>query len=585
MMKWIRWKGFAAFVVLFFLIALVWLVVVDWMAEKAIETAGTKAVGAKVEVLKADVTLFPAGIGISGLVVTNPEKPMTNSVEIKYLHAALELPALIQRKLIVDDLRIEGLRLNTPRNTSGAIEKRKKEGPSDTGTSESNQSWLTDLCDTDGLPLFSMPKAGDILSREPLQSVKQIQALASKIEASQSVWQNKLNDLPDQKDIEAYQARAKKLKKSSGGLGGLIGSASEAQTLYKDLQKDLKQIEKAQNKFKAELKALEKAASGLTDLPAQELKRIMSKYSLSASGAANWSRLLFGRNLCGWWQKVYHWYQRVTPYLSRLPAGNQEPQTQQPVRNKGLDVKFQEKNPKPDLLVRSTHVDAQLQSGEFEGRIENITSHPQIVGAPLTFKFLGRKLQQVTNINLTGVLNFMQPQLPQHTIKLAVQGYQASDLALGADALDIAIKQAAADLDLNFKLKGAYTDTRFAAQLGNLQFSKKTDASSELVSALFDAISKTKKIELTATVKGKEPSYQTTLKSNLEGVLQKAAGRLVQREAAKLESQLRVAISDKLKTPIKEAQARMSELDNISNELLKRSQFGAKVMKKIKLPI
>jgi uncharacterized protein (TIGR03545 family) len=585
MMKWIRWKGFAAFIVISFLITLVWLVVVDWMAEKAIETVGTKAVGAKVEVLKADVTLFPAGIGISGLVVANPEQPMTNSVEIEYLHAALELPALIQRKLIVDDLRVEGLQLDTPRKTSGAIDKSRKDDPSKTSTSESNPSWLSDLCDTDGLPLFSMPKADDILSREPLQSVKQIQALNSKIGASQSVWKKRLKNLPDQKDIQTYQARAKKLKQSTGGLGGLIGSASEAQTLYKDLQKDIKKIEKAQNKFKAELKALEKAASGLTDLPAKELKRIMSKYGFSADGIANWSHLLFGRNLCGWWQKVYHWYQRAAPYLSRLPAGDQEPQTQKPVRNKGLDVKFQEKNPKPDLLVRSTHVDAQLQSGQFEGRIENITSHPQIVGAPLTFKFMGKKLPQVTDINLNGVLNFMQPQLPQHTIKLAVQGYQVSDLALGTDALNIAIKRAAANLDLNFKLNGGYTDTRFAAQLSKLKFSKETDASSELVSVLLDAISKTKKIGLTATLKGREPTYQTTLNSNLEGILQKAAGRLVKREAAKLESQLRKAIDNKLKTPIKDAQARMSELHNIGNELLKRSKFSTKVLEQIKLPI
>jgi uncharacterized protein (TIGR03545 family) len=585
MMKWIRWRGLAAFIILVAVLAVIWFAAVDWVAKKAIETAGTKAVGAKVDVAKADVTLFPAGIGIWGMAVTDPDRPMTNSVEFTYLHAALQLPALIQRKVIIDDLRVEGLRLNTPRKTSGAIDRPKTKAGSSGNASDAQPGWMADLCGTGNLPLISVPNADEILAREPLKSVKQIQALESKIESAATQWQKKLKTLPDQQALSEYETRAKAIKGSAKGLGDLLGSAAETQALAKDLQRDLKQIENARKEFKAEYESLEKAAKGLSKLPAAELKRLMARYSFSADGAANWSRLLFGHNLCGWWQKGYHWYQRFAPYLSRLPAGNNEPQTHQPLRSKGLDIRFQEKNPVPDLLIRQAHLDAQLKEGKFTGQIDNITSHPQIVGKPMTFKFLGRKLQRVKDINLNGMLDFIQPQSPNHTAKLTIHGYQIQDLLIGADMLDLTIKQAAADLRLDFNLKEAFTDARFSAQLNHLTFDAPEKRTSQLVDALIDAIRDTRTISLKATLKGREPDYKTSLASDIDGVLHKAAGRLVKRQAARLETQLRTVVNEKLSDPIKNAQRRMTRLDAIDSQLLKRSKLGEKLIKQLKLPL
>lgn len=585
MMKWIRWRGLAAFIILVAVLAVIWFVAVDWVAKKAIEAAGTKAVGAKVEVAKADVTLFPVGIGIWGMAVTDPDRPMTNSVEFTFLHAALQLPALIQRKVIIDDLRVEGLRLDTPRKTSGAIARPKTEVDSSGDASDSQPGWMADLCGSGNLPLISLPSADEILGREPLQSVKQIQALESRIESAAAQWQKKLKTLPDQKALSEYEGRAKAIKGSAKGLGDLLGSAVEAQTLAKDLQKDLKQIKKARKEFEAEYKSLEQAAKGLSKLPSAELKRLMAKYSLTADGAANWSRLLFGHNLCGWWQKAYHWYQRFAPYLSRLPAGNDEPQTHRPFRGSGLDIRFQEKNPVPDLLIRQVHLDAQLKVGKLTGQIDNITSHPQIVGKPLTFKFLGRKLQHAKDINLNGMLDFVQPQSPNHTAKLNIHGYQIRDFPLGADTLALIIKEAAADLRLDFNLKKAFTNTQLSAQLNHLTFDAPKKRSSELADVLIDAIRDAHSIGLKATLKGREPDYKTSLTSDIDDVLQKAAGRLVKRQAAKLETRLRTVVNEKLSAPIKNAQNRMTQLDTIGSQLLKRSQIGDKLLKQLKLPL
>jgi hypothetical protein len=151
--------------------------------------------------------------------------------------------------------------------------------------------------------------------------------------------------------------------------------------------------------------------------------------------------------------------------------------------------------------------------------------------------------------------------------------------------LDLTIKQAAADLRLDFNLKEAFTIAQFSAQLNHLTFDAPKKRASELVDAMIDAIRDTRTIGLKVTLKGREPDYKTALTSDIDGVLQKAAGRLVKRQAAQLETQLRTIVNEKLSTPMKNAQNRMTRLDAIGSQLLKRSEFGDKLAKQLKLPL
>ena len=114
-------KGLAALAGFIILIALFWFVVVDWLVEMVIETQGTKAVGARVDVAAADLSLFPAGIEVTGLQVTNPDSPMRNALDVQRIYSNIELKPLISRKVIIDNLRVEGIQIDTPRKTSGAV--------------------------------------------------------------------------------------------------------------------------------------------------------------------------------------------------------------------------------------------------------------------------------------------------------------------------------------------------------------------------------------------------------------------------------------------------------------------------------
>jgi uncharacterized protein (TIGR03545 family) len=581
MTQWIRWQGLAAFVIFSFILALVWLVGVDWMVEKGIEVAGTRAVGAKVEVADVDVTLFPAGVAISGLAVTDPDQPMRNSVEIIRLKAALELPPLFKRKIIIDEVRVQGLRFNTPRQRSGAL------GGKTASKDPASQApaWLADLCGTKGFPQLSLPTADEILGREPLQTLQMATQLRSQVTAARADWEKRLTALPDQQRLASYQTRIDKVKGAKGGLGDLLGSAAKAQAIATDLQKDIKQIQKAQETFKSELSNLKTASSKLADAPGAEVKRLMDKYALNPAGVANLSRLLFGRQVCGWWQKGYGWYQRFKPYLSRLPAKAGAPEQTKPLRSKGVDVHFKEQHPLPDFLIRQVHVDAQLDVGEFSGQMANITSQPQILGAPLTYQFLGRKMKQMAAFDLNGVMDLIRPEAPRHSTKLLIQQFALHNLLLGdPEQMPISIVQAMTDVNFDFSLKGNNLNALLKAQLDQVQIAVQQTTTSTLAAALGEALSATKHFGLTATLKGTAPEIQTRLQSDLDQILQKAVGQMVQKASAGLTAQLQQTIDQKTKGAIGDVQADLASLDDIKDQLTQRLKLGNNLLKKIKLP-
>ena len=121
--RWIRWPGVIAFAVITALLAAVWWLLVDGLIECAIERAGTQAVGAKVELAAADLTLFPLGLTLNGLEVTDPDAPMTNAVEVQRISFLMDGLNLLRRKVLVNEMTVDGVRFGTPRKTSGAIGK------------------------------------------------------------------------------------------------------------------------------------------------------------------------------------------------------------------------------------------------------------------------------------------------------------------------------------------------------------------------------------------------------------------------------------------------------------------------------
>jgi uncharacterized protein (TIGR03545 family) len=567
MKKWIRWQGIAAFVVVSALLAGVWILIVDRVIKGVIEKAGTKAVGAKVELGAADLSLFPLGLTLNRLQVTNPDEPMTNAVEIARIAGLLDGLNLLRRKVIIEEMAVDGLRFGTPRKTSGAL----RDSPARKGAEAAGGGFK--------LPGVSLRDPKEILAGENLNSLRLIEELRQDLEAEKERWRKNLLELPDQAKLKDYRQRLEKLKSAGGGgIGAIVGGAGEAVKLQEDLKRDIDRLRSAKQDLEKSAIHFRRRYQEVLKAPGEDIRRLADKYALSGTGLANLSASLLGGQLGQWLGTGRAWRAKMEPFLSRASADKPETEAVKPLRGKGVDVRFREQRPLPDFLIRTTRVSAEFPAGKIGGQVHNITPDQSVLGAPLAFRFAGEKLQGIGGVTIEGEFNRVQPGKPMDSASLRINGAVISDYGLGGGN-GLILKQATADLDVKVKLAGNDLSAVLSSELKSVRMSLGTMAGEgPVASAVAGALGDVRAFRAVAEVTGTIDQYDVKLTSDLDQVLKNAVGRQVQAQIDKFQKDLQAAVAEKLKGPLAGA-GDMGELDGVGRELAGRLNIGEDLFK------
>jgi uncharacterized protein (TIGR03545 family) len=579
MLKYIRWKGLIAFVIVIIIFGGFWLLFVDTIVKKSIEKLGTSAVGARVNVAEADLSLFPAGLELMGVQITNPDDPMKNAVEIARINTSIDSALLLRRKVIINEMALEGIRLDTPRKTSGAVKNAVKKS---TGKSSPQKPSSKGTSESISLPSSEIPSVKNILEKEELKSLTLISSFQKDITAEREKWDQVLKELPDKKKFEEYKHRIKEIKSSTKGkLGGLLSSAGEAVAIKKEIKRDLKKIKSTVRDFKTKLSTFENRFNQISKAPQKDIERLKNKYSISPKGLANISRLLFGAQLSGWVDKAIAWNDRLQPVLQRSAKKDKGPVTVKPLRGKGVNVRFKEYRPLPDFLIQNVKADVVVKAGNLTGNIKNITPDQDILGIPMTFAFSGENLEKIGVVKLDGKSDYVIPARAQNSINLSVKKMTISDLVLSDDAkFPISLKKALANVDVRAVFRSDNINSNINAAFSGVKLhANPSDQKSLMANVISSALSGVKKFTATVDIDGTFENYDLKIKSDLDQVLKRSVGSIARKESAKLEAELKQAIFAKVNGPLKDSRRSLGGFGNIGEELNKRLGSGSNLLK------
>lgn len=563
MTKWIRWWGLGAFVVAAAILGSVWIFFVDGWVKTVIEEAGTEAVGAKVELDAADLSLFPAGLTLTRLQVTDPKEPMTNAVEIANVTMGLDGLNLLRRKVIVEEMALEGVRLGTPRATSGAT----REVPS-----QEEESGVFSI----DLPSLEVPDVKKILEQEDLETVRLIESLKADLKQEKDTWESRLKELPGKAQLAQYKERVKNLKQAKkGGVEGILGGVGEVQALKQDIEQEIASLKNAKKEFEEKVALLRTRMEEIKTAPKRDIQHLKAKYNISPQGLANMSQTLLGGQIGSWVREGAIWYERVKPFLEgaqALKGKDSGPEVQKPLRGKGVDVHFKERHPLPDFLIRITKVSVNLDIGDLAGTVHNITMDQPTLGHPTTFTFSGEQLQGVKSVSLEGALNHVVPANAKDQLSLQAKDYELSNLVLSKDdKWPVALTSGLGDIQMNAELAGHGLTAKGEARLKNLELSAgKEGDSNPLRKALTSAVTDISQLSLQADVTGTLEKPAVSLTSDLDRILQNAAGNMVNELAAKFGAELQSAISAKIAEPMKQLKDTLSGFEGIAGDLKER---------------
>lgn len=566
MARWIRWWGLGAFIGLAALVACVWVFLVDGWVKDIIEDAGTTAVGAKVDLDAADLSLFPAGLTLTRLQVTNPRKHMTNVVEVAKVAMGLDGLNLLRRKVIVEEMAVEGIRLGTPRETSGAI------NPFQEGLVSEKDSGMFSI----SLPSLEVPDVKKILEQEDLETIRLIETLKADIQREKEAWETRLKELPGKAQVVEYKERVKNLKKSAkGGLEGVLGGVGEVQSLKQDIEQEIQSLKSAKKAFEEKLALLRNRLDQVKTAPQRDIQHLKAKYNLSPQGLANMSQSLLGDEIGSYVRQGAEWYERIKPFLEgakNLQGSEAGPEVQKPLRGKGVDVQFREANPLPEFLIKLTKASVSLDVGDVSGIIHNITNDQPTLGRPTTFTFSGEQLKGVKAVILQGALNHVVPANAHDQLTAQANGYELNKFVLSKDdKWPVALTSGLADVTVRAELNGQQLRAQGGANLQHLQLSAgKEGDTNPLTQSLSSAVRDVSQLSLEADVTGTLTQYDVKISSDLDRILQHAAGKMVNDLAATFGAELQTAISAKIAEPLQELKARMSGFDGMAREITER---------------
>ncbi|MEQ8848488.1 hypothetical protein [Botrimarina sp.] len=495
-----------------------------WGLRWAAINAGQGAVGAKVEVGGSKVSLLGARAVLADVAVANPRRPMENLVEAERIELDFDSAALTHRSAVGRGL-VRGLRFNTPRSESGALDP--DDAPEAGGAApawvagaqqaaaDSAERWIAALESklTGQVDEFESVRLAEQLSESWPSRWRELRAEAEAIEdefrsLKEAAQEARRNPLRHTEFLATAPSRAAQLQTR------LTALADEVSRLPELAEVDRQRIEAAR---KADRRLLTERLKADQLDPESLTSQLLGE---SVTGTVE--------SLVGW----VRWAREMTPASG--PGERVCP------RDRGADIRFVGVRPRPALLLTELQFDgvARLlgRGVELRGRVTDFCSTPAAHDQPL------RIVAQATGgapMTIDATLDRRQAE-PIDTLAIVCEGFPTPGGKIGKpDKLAVRLAPTPATLAMNLRIEGEALSgridlTQHAVGLETIVGPDAGRVGARFGAALGQGLAEVDRAETTILVSGRLDRPMVKLESDLGGVLaaalQHAATDLVQAE-------------------------------------------------------
>ncbi len=551
-MKFLRWQGLVAFLILGGLGWAFFALFLDGLIERGIEQQGSKAMQTQIDVGKVDTSLPNQAAAIHALAVADPDDPMKNTVEIGAIKFNVDAGRAVFKKVIIDEMVVDGIRLNQKRETPAKSFKRTESAeeeagaPGEPGKKKSGPfDFLKDL---------SVTSPEEILKKEKLASLEAVQTTRQEIEDLKAKWEKKLETELNPKVLEETRKKIEGLQgKAGSGVGGVAESIQEVQSIKQEIQGNIENIASLKEELQKDVERAKQRAAELKDLPKKDFERLKNKYSLDIKGGSNILGTIFGDEIKQKIDLFWHYYGKISPFLNKgadTEGAADEEKEQEEIkyeRGEGVFVKFPEKNPFPDFLVRHAKLSMDLFGTQVAGDMKDLSDNQRAYGKPAVIDFNSGQNDVFGKFDLQVKLDRTKP-VSSDLVFLDIAALKLTDIAAGED---ITVSQGNADIKSSFTIADEKDLTGvLKADLSGLSFlmaEKKDDEISNIISSVLDSA---KQFFVQIGIKGTREDYSLDIKSDLDGIIAGAVKGALSGKIADLEKGLKKSIASATDGPM-----------------------------------
>ncbi|MFC1784653.1 TIGR03545 family protein [Candidatus Neomarinimicrobiota bacterium] len=568
MRKWVRWWGLAAFILIILFISGVWYLLADIIIANNIKKTGEYIVGAKVEIGKADLTLMPLGISLNNFKVADPNSPMQNLIDVEEISFHLDGKYLFERKVIIKDMVVEGLKFNTERQKSGEIR----------GAEPLN---VKHAIDDFILPLLDLSNLQTFVEQEELQFIDGLNVVSEDIKRIENEWKIALKMMPNMEDMRKYQNRTNVIIADikENKVSGLITHARGIKRLKEELESDIENIKVNKRAMSIDLDSLEtKKKRGLNFLE-KDLTKLRNKYTPDVRGFKNFSKYIFKDDVLRQIDEGLLWYNKLEPLFNyAYNKLKDDYYYSEPILFNGIDVQFTEHDPKPSFFIELAKLSFEQGVENLSGEINNFTTQQNISGLPTSINLSGTNLDFAESINISGIINHVDTNNIEDKISLAIRKQKINKTEYQIiDKWGLTIDNGSVDKIFDVNIRHGNMDSKLKLNfIGTSIGSNYQGNRNILINSIDSVITKISDFYVDIDISGTPGNYNTIFNSNLDNIVDNAVRNIVKNEAMKVNNTITQIINDKkeglvknIEFEIKQLASEMSRVDGILAEAKK----------------
>ena len=573
----LRPPGLVVFAVLFALLVVGWWLFADSAVQRGVEATGQSIVGARVELASVDLRPAEGLVRLEGLQVANPDAPMTNLLEAEEIIVDLLVEPLLSKKVVVENLVVTGVRFNTPRETSGALEN---------PDPEAGALWrsVNEWADQIEIPTLSLENLRGVVNIEALDadSLKTVQhgrALVARTDSLRTEWEARLAALDPRPRLDSLSTVVNRLEAfrptplNALQLPGLVRDGRRALDDLTGLRSEIASLDDV---VREQITALRGEAAVFAELRAEDFAYARRLLNIPSLEAPSISPAMFGGTALVWLKPVLFWAQTAERFLPPGLDPRNRPGPQR-ARAKGTTVQFPGRAEYPAFLMQQGQVELEIggsgaAAGDYTAVVRNLTSAPTLLGRPMEIQ-VGRQEGAVGPSGLTlGAVIDHAGEVIRDSVALTLSGVNLPELNLDAFGGRIGLGEGDTQFNLSrigneirAQMRWVSTDLSWTGADGRvLAAGGQTDLPGFQIGSadwardlIWRAITGVERVELTMGLNGAISSPSLSISSNLGQAVATSLQRELGREIDAAEAQVRAEVDRQIQPLIQNARGRV----------------------------
>ncbi|MCL2334482.1 MAG: TIGR03545 family protein [Endomicrobia bacterium] len=446
-MKIFRWSFVVPALVI---IAVVWLFFVfffDAILKSALISAGETVFGAKVEIASVKTGFTRLSVDIRNIKIGDKDNEFKNLLDIDDINFGVRFIPLLSKKVIIDNMSVDGLKWGTARKTSCKLPPKpvKKTAPGEESFTEKMMKEIKNKAVGEVNALPGVQKFGEIqkqignfspqnaMDMAGIKSAAAVKEYYVGIMGKYDDYTKKINSIDVKSKINDISALADKVSKTSvktpADIAALKDNLAQLNAKRADLEQTYKDLKAIQDSIAKDAAAQKAALKDMSSLIESDVNNIASKLAIPTLDVKNIAVMLFGQAWVSKVDKVLYYMALVRKYLpEKTPEETKKPEPRE--RLKGRDIIYPRTGSLPSLWIANISLSG-TSGGEgkpgtpvsFKGSVKNITSNQRLIGQITSFEASGD--DTVRTINLFGSFDRLKA-VAEDKISVAISGMDAN---------------------------------------------------------------------------------------------------------------------------------------------------------------